>query len=62
MFDDILTQGFGLDFFGEFLGDLEAYVGIQQGPPDFLHGFRNIVFGNSALAFEGPHRLFKAIA
>ena len=62
MLDHVLPQGLGLDFFGKVFGDFEAYVGIQQGPPDFLHGFRNIVFGNTALAFEGPHRLFEAIA
>ena len=49
---DILADGLLLYVVAELLGYLVTYIGIQEGPADFLQGLGNIYFGDFAFTFE----------
>ena len=60
--EHVLSEGLVLDGVAEFLRDLEAHVGVQQGLADVLDGLRDVDFGDLAFAFEDLERPLQSFA
>ena len=56
--EDVLADGFRLDFTDELGDDVEIHVGFEECPTDFAQTFANVVLGES----PAPTQFFECIA